>query len=68
MYFIIIIGDIVLNVIPMRRIGTLLGNQVTIVEVKNAVHDVFLSKESVREKAFERMFAWLKRVEESYEQ
>ena len=52
----------------MRRIGTLLGNQVTIVEVKNAVHDVFLSKESIREKAFERMFAWLKRVEESYEQ
>ena len=58
----------ILNVVPMKRIGSLLGSQITIIEIEKAVHDVFLSKEPVREKAFEEMFTWLNHVEENNKQ
>lgn len=51
--------DIVLDVEDIKQRGAKLGTQVTLLEVENAMHDIFLSKEEVRESAFERMFEWL---------
>ncbi len=50
----------------MRRIAALIGTQVTIYEIENAKHDIFLSKESVREKAFDLMFQWIRHLEEDW--
>ncbi|AFM03129.1 lysophospholipase [Bernardetia litoralis DSM 6794] len=52
-------NDIVLDVEDIKERGAKLGNQVTLLEIENAMHDIFLSKESVREKALEGMFEWL---------
>ena len=54
--------DIVLDVEDIKKRGAKLGNQVTILEVKDAIHDIFLSKKEVREKAFEEMFNWLSEI------
>ena len=51
--------DIVLNVEDIKKRGVKLGSQITLLEVKNAMHDIFLSPKVVREKAFEGMFEWL---------
>ncbi|CAF4765107.1 unnamed protein product, partial [Rotaria sp. Silwood2] len=58
--------DIVLNVKAMRRIASMISSQVTIYEIENAKHDIFLSKQSVREKAFDLMFRWLRHLEEDW--
>ena len=58
--------DLVLNVRAMRQVAALIGSQVTIYEIENAKHDIFLSKESVREKAFHLMFRWLKHLEDDW--
>ncbi len=57
------INDIVLNVEDIKKRGAKLGNQVTLLEVKDAMHDIFLSKKRVRENAFSGLFSWLKEVE-----
>jgi alpha-beta hydrolase superfamily lysophospholipase len=51
--------DIVLDIEDIKRVGAKLGNQVTLLEIENAQHDIFLSSEMVREKAFHQMFTWL---------
>jgi alpha-beta hydrolase superfamily lysophospholipase len=51
--------DIVLDVNDIKRVGEKLGNQVTLLEIENAQHDIFLSPKIVREKAFKQMFTWL---------
>lgn len=51
--------DTVLDINDIRRIGAKLGKQVTLLEIENAQHDVFLSPKNVREKAFNEMFSWL---------
>lgn len=56
--------DTILNVNDMKRIGVKIGTQVTFVEVKNGMHDIFLSEENARNFAFEKMFHWLKIIEE----
>lgn len=53
-------NDVVLNIEDMKRIGKNLGGNVYFLEIKNAVHDIFLSSKEVRKDAFERMFSWLK--------
>ncbi|CAF1090567.1 unnamed protein product [Rotaria sp. Silwood1] len=58
--------DLLLNVTTMRRAASTLGQQVTIYEIENAMHDIFLSKSSVREKAFHIMFRWLKHLEDDW--
>ena len=50
----------------MRRIAATIGTQVTIYEIENAMHDIFLSKEPVREKAFDIMFRWLEHCEQDW--
>lgn len=52
--------DIVLNVEDIKRVGARLGPKVTLLEIEDGMHDLFLSKAPVREKAFEEMFKWLK--------
>ena len=52
-------SDTVLNIEDIKRIGSRLGKQVTLLDIDNALHDVFLSPKEVREAAFNEMFAWL---------
>ncbi|WP_338813471.1 alpha/beta hydrolase [Bernardetia sp. Wsw4-3y2] len=51
--------DIVLDVEDIKERGAKLGDKVTLLEVENAMHDIFLSSKIVREKAFEGMLEWL---------
>jgi len=53
-------SDIVLNVEDMKRIGPKLGTQVILKGILKGQHDLFLSAQNVRDKAFEEMFNWLK--------
>jgi hypothetical protein len=62
----LILADILLNVKSMRQTAALIGTQITMYEIENAKHDIFLSKESVREKAFDLMFRWLGHLEEDW--
>jgi hypothetical protein len=45
----------------IKRIGAKLGKQVTLLEIENAQHDIFLSRKIVR--AFDEMFTWLNNME-----
>ena len=58
--------DVLLNVTSMRRAASTLSSSVTIYEIENAIHDVFLSKLPIREKAFELMFRWLTNIEDNW--
>lgn len=50
----------------MKQAAGLIGSQVTISEVENAIHDIFLSKQPVREKAFGLVFQWLQDLEKEW--
>lgn len=52
-------SDTVLNVEDMKRIGPTLGDDVSIVEIKNGLHDLFLSSENAMKNAFKKVFVWL---------
>ena len=52
-------NDIVLNIEDIKRVGKNLGDQVTLLQIDNAQHDIFLSPKAVREVAFRNMFSWL---------
>ncbi len=54
--------DMVLNIEHIKETGNKLGKKVTFLPVKNAIHDIFLSKKEVREKAFNEMINWLKKT------
>jgi alpha-beta hydrolase superfamily lysophospholipase len=51
--------DIVLNVEHMKKYGPGLGKNVTLLSVKNGLHDIFLSRPDAREYVFEELFKWL---------
>jgi len=53
-------SDIVLNVEHMKDIGPGLGKDVTMLEIENGMHDLFLSPKPVREKAMNELMSWLK--------
>lgn len=53
-------SDIVLNIEDIKRIGSQLGDKVTLLEIENAQHDIFLSLKEVRDEAYKQMFIWLK--------
>lgn len=55
--------DIVLNIKDIKRVGEKLGDRVTLLEIENAQHDIFLSPKPVREVGFKKMFAWLSNTE-----
>lgn len=52
-------NDIVLNVEHMKKYGPTLGNDVKLVEIKDAKHDIFLSNKESRELAFRALFDFL---------
>jgi len=52
-------SDIILNVNDIRKRALKLGNNVTLIEINQAIHDVFLSSVQVREEAFDKMFKWM---------
>lgn len=55
--------DVVLNIEDIKRVGSKLGDKVTLSKIDNALHDVFLSPEAVREDAFDKMFTWLSKTD-----
>ena len=52
-------ADIVLNVKHIKKIGRKLGSNVTLKEIKNGMHDLFLSKKEVRSLVFIELFEWI---------
>jgi len=52
-------NDIVLNIEDIKRVGKKLGDNVTLMKIENAQHDIFLSPIAVREVGFDKMFSWL---------
>lgn len=54
--------DTVLQVKHMKKLSPKLGNQVTVLAIKGGLHDLFLSAQPVRKKAFSGMFDWLAKV------
>lgn len=58
-------ADIILDVEDMKRIGPKIGKNVTLVEIKNGMHDLFLSKKQIREDALNKMFGWLNQLNEN---
>ncbi|HWR94319.1 MAG TPA: alpha/beta hydrolase [Flavobacterium sp.] len=57
------ISDTVLNVEHIASIGKKLGNHITLEEIKNGMHDLFLSNIEVRKMAFEALFKWMIEIE-----
>ncbi|WP_339919864.1 alpha/beta hydrolase [uncultured Flavobacterium sp.] len=56
-------NDTVLNIEDIKRVGVTLGDDVTLLKIDNALHDIFLSPKPVREIAFEKMFSWLLKIQ-----
>ncbi|ALG15536.1 lysophospholipase [Kibdelosporangium phytohabitans] len=54
-------ADTVLDVADMVRFAPKLGHDVTVVEIADGMHDLFLSAEAVREKALTEVDSWLAR-------
>lgn len=52
-------SDVVLNVEHMKTYASCLGENVDLLELAKARHDVFLSTKEVREAAFTQTFRWL---------
>ncbi len=55
-------SDTVLNVNDIKHISKTLGSNITIVEIKRSLHDVFLSKKEVRGCAINKMIKWLDNI------
>lgn len=54
--------DTVLNIEDIKRVGVTLGDDVTLLQIDHALHDIFLSPKAVRENAFDKMFCWLVKI------
>ena len=52
-------SDIVLNVNHMKKYGPGLGKNVTLIEIQEGMHDLFLSTVGIREEALTKMSNWL---------
>lgn len=52
-------ADIVLDVADMRRVGPGLGRRVTLAEIRDGLHDLYLSAAPARETAIVRTLVWL---------
>lgn len=55
-------GDAVLSVTHIRDRSKHLGNNVKIVEIKDGLHDLILSRQDVREETFQQIFSWLNSI------
>ena len=54
--------DIVLNIEHMRDTAPMLGDSVTVRRIAGGVHDLYLSREEVRDKALQQTFDWISSV------
>ncbi len=54
-------ADGVLNIEHMKKHGPKLGQDVELTEIPDGMHDLFLSAPAAREKAYKKMFSWLKK-------
>ena len=54
-------ADGVLNVEHMKKYGPKLGSDVTLDEIPDGMHDLFLSGKTAREEAYDHLFAWLRK-------
>ncbi len=52
-------GDAVLNVAHIRENGEKIKGDVQVVEIKNALHDLVLSRKEVRDEVYEKLFNWV---------
>lgn len=52
-------SDSVLDVVDIKKYGSLLGVNVTHAKIKDGLHDLVLSNESAREETYNRIFMWL---------
>ncbi len=52
-------SDVILNVKDMIKYGQKMQGDVRLCAIKNALHDVVLSRPEVRQEAYNRLFAWL---------
>ena len=55
--------DIILNVNDIHKNAENFKGNVTIVPVKDGIHDLVLSKKPVREKVYEELFSWLQKID-----
>jgi len=55
-------ADSVLNVTDMNRLSEVIGKQVKKVEIKDGIHDLVLSRKSVRENVFKEMTSFLEMI------
>lgn len=55
-------ADIVLNVAHIRQLAPRLGARVTVQEIPDGIHDLFLSGPVARAQAYQTVFAWLAQV------
>jgi alpha-beta hydrolase superfamily lysophospholipase len=55
--------DIILEINNFKRIGAKLGRLGTLLAIKNAQHDLFISPKIVREKTYNVMFAKFNTIE-----
>lgn len=60
------IADTVLNVKQIQKRGIKLGENVTLIEIKEGMHDLFLSKKEVRNLAFLKLFEWISKNEKIF--
>ncbi len=51
--------DVILDVTDINRISDVLGSHITEVRIDGGVHDLLLSKEPVRNEAYETMMTWV---------
>lgn len=56
-----LISDIILNVKSIAKKSKLIDGCVELAEIKNGMHDLFLSSYDAREDAFSRLFEWTKK-------
>ncbi|NJM06590.1 alpha/beta hydrolase [Candidatus Gracilibacteria bacterium] len=56
--------DVVLNVEHIRRFSLMLGGDLTLIAIANALHDLALARSDVRAEVFRRLLAWVRYVED----
>lgn len=57
---IVLESDAILNVEHISRNTELLGDHITRIRIKNAMHDLVLSRSEIREEVYKHLFRWLK--------
>ena len=53
-------GDAILNHHHIRKYAQKIKGDITIIEIEHGMHDLFLSKKPIRDKAYQKVFEWLR--------